>query len=197
MNTRIRELLEQMQRLESELRDALHERETKLHYHLVGKRIEFDRAVREAHKKLKVGWVRWLSRSKPLNVITAPVIYSLIVPLLFLDLSVSIYQAICFRAYGIPRVKRNQYIVIDRHHLAYLNPIQKIACAYCGYANGLMAYCREIASRTEQYWCPIKHAHKILDTHHRYAKFLDYAEAEDFARKTKEFRKELANEENQ
>ena len=29
------------------------------------------------------------------------------------------------------------------------------ACARRGYANGLMAYVREVAVRTEQYWCPI------------------------------------------
>ena len=31
--------------------------------------------------------------------------------------------------------------------------------------------------RTEQYWCPIKHARKILDAHPRYDTFLDYGDA--------------------
>jgi hypothetical protein len=36
--------------------------------------------------------------------------------------------------------------------------IEKINCAYCSYANGAIASVREMASRTEIYWCPIKHA---------------------------------------
>jgi len=33
---------------------------------------------------------------------------------------------------------------MDRHHLAYLNVIEKLNCEYCGYANGVFAYVREI-----------------------------------------------------
>jgi hypothetical protein len=50
-------------------------------------------------------------------------------------------------------------------------------CVYCGYANGVIAYARKIASRTEQYWCPIKHALRIRDPHVRYAQFLEYGDA--------------------
>ena len=39
--------------------------------------------------------------------------------------------------------------------------------ASCEYANGLIAYLREITAHTEEYFCPIKHAHKILGTHAR------------------------------
>lgn len=41
-------------------------------------------------------------------------------------------------------MRRGDYIVVDRHHLAYLNVIQKINCVYCGYGNGLIAYARKI-----------------------------------------------------
>jgi hypothetical protein len=95
-----------------------------------------------------------------------------------LDLSISLFQQICFRIYKIPRVRRKDYLTIDRQHLAYLNPIEKLNCTYCSYANGLMAYCREITARTEQFWCPIKHARRTLDTHHRARRFLDYGDAE-------------------
>ena len=30
------------------------------------------------------------------------------------------------------RVRRSRYFVIDRHHLAYLNGIEKLNCVYCG-----------------------------------------------------------------
>jgi hypothetical protein len=93
-------------------------------------------------------------------VLTAPVIYAVIVPLVLLDLFVTIYQRVCFPVYGIPKVNRGDYLIFDRHHLAYLNALEKLNCAYCSYANGLIAYVREIAGRTEQYWCPIKHARR-------------------------------------
>ena len=59
------------------------------------------------------------------------------------------------------QVKRSEYVIIDRNHLSYLNLIEAFNCVYCGYANGVIAYVREIASRTEQHWCPIKHALRI------------------------------------
>lgn len=43
--------------------------------------------------------------------------------------------------------------------------------------------------RTEQYFCPIKHARKILGTHGRYNRFLAYGDAQDYAKRLEEFRK--------
>jgi hypothetical protein len=91
-----------------------------------------------------------------------------------------VYQAVCFPIYGIPKVKRENYIVFDRQYLNYLNLIEKINCAYCSYFNGLIAYIQEIAARTEQYWCPIKHARRISKLHSRYQKFLSYGDAEAY-----------------
>ena len=97
-----------------------------------------------------------------------------------LDLSISIYQALCFPLYRIAKVKRRKYIVVDRHNLHYLNIIEKFNCIYCGYVNGLIAYSREIVARTEQYWCPIKHAKKILDPHRTYAYFSDFGDSDKY-----------------
>ena len=94
-----------------------------------------------------------------------------------MDIWISLYQWVCFRVYGVPRVRRQDYLIIDRHRLGYLNGIEKLNCVYCGYANGLFAYLREIAGRTEQYWCPIKHARKIRQPHSRYPRFLEYGDA--------------------
>lgn len=91
------------------------------------------------------------------NNITAPIIYSLIIPLVVVDLWIEIYHRICFPLYGITCVKRKNYIKIDRYKLSKLSLIEKINCSYCGYANGLIAYVQEIAGRTEKYWCAIKH----------------------------------------
>jgi hypothetical protein len=71
-------------------------------------------------------------------------------------------------------------MIFDRRYLAYLNALEKLNCAYCSYANGLIGYVREIASRTEQYWCPIKHARKLVAAHPRYASFADFGDAEGY-----------------
>ena len=81
--------------------------------------------------------------------------------------------------------------MIDRHRLEYLNALQKLNCVYCGYVNGLIGYAREIASRTEQYWCPIKHARRVLGAHPRYARFLDYGDAEELEVKVRDLREQL------
>ena len=104
----------------------------------------------------------------------------MIVPLVILDLSVTIYQQICLRIYRIPLVRRSDYLVIDRHHLDNLNGIEKLNCAYCGYGNGLIAYAREITARTEQFWCPIKHARRTLDVHRRAERFFDYGDVSSY-----------------
>lgn len=194
MNEKIQTLLEQIHELENELRDALQEHEDRARYHIQGKRIEFEKTVRETHQKLKKGLICWCRESQPLNILSAPFIYGMIIPLMIYDLSLTIYQHICFRLYRVPRVNRSDYIIIDRHHLAYLNTIEKINCAYCGYGNGLIAYAREITARTEQYWCPIKHAHKVLDTHTRYPYFLSYGDPADLQKKIDKYREQLRNE---
>ena len=97
----------------------------------------------------------------------------------------------CFRLYRLPPVRRADYVVIDRHHLHYLNIMQKLNCVYCGYVNGLIAWARELASVTEQYWCPIKHARKVRGSHARYAQFLDYGNAEAVDVRVVDLREEL------
>jgi hypothetical protein len=83
---------------------------------------------------------------------------------------------------------------MDHQHLAYLNLIEKIDCMYCSYAVGMLGYAREITARTEQYFCPIKHARKILSVHSRYRQFLDYGDADNFHDKVEELRTGLAGE---
>ncbi|MEP7156199.1 MAG: hypothetical protein ABI905_10540, partial [Betaproteobacteria bacterium] len=147
-----------------------------------------EKSVKAAHKKLKRNFFRWLVTDRPQNLVTGPVIYAMILPLMMLDACVSFYQWACFSIYGIVKVRRSDYIVFDRRHLSYLNFIEKFHCTYCEYGTGLMAYMGEILARTEQYFCPIKHAHKILGTHSRYNRFLDYGEAEAYEAKLEEFR---------
>lgn len=123
-----------------------------------------------------------------LNILTVPVIWFCLLPALFMDAVVSVYQLICFKVYGIPEVQRDNYIILDRHSLSYLNPIEKLNCVYCGYFNGLIAYVQEIAARTEQFWCPIKHARKISGVHKRYHKFLDFGDHQKYKNRLEQLR---------
>ncbi len=188
MNERITLLLAQMAALEDEMLTALHEQESRMFFQIKGKRVEFEHSVRDAHRKLKKNFFKWLVTNRPQNLVTGPIIYGMIFPLLMLDFFVSFYQWACFPIYGIVKVRRADYIVFDRHHLSYLNFIEVFHCTYCEYGNGLMSYMAEILARTEEYFCPIKHAHKLLGTHAHYKRFLDYGDAADYEKKLEQYR---------
>ena len=194
MNERITQLLAQMAALEDELRTAVHDQESRMFFQINGKRIEFESSVKAAHRKLKKNFFHWLVTNRPQNLITGPIIYGMVLPLMMLDFFVSFYQFTCFPIYGITKVRRADFIVFDRSHLGYLNFIEKFHCTYCEYGNGLMSYMAEILARTEQYFCPIKHAHKVLGTHARYNRFLDYGDAANYETRLEEFRIALGKE---
>lgn len=188
MNDRITQLLAQMAALEDELRTAVHDQESRMFFQIKGKRVEFERSVKAAHHKLKKNFFLWLVTNRPQNLLTGPIIYGMVFPLMMLDFFVSLYQFTCFPIYGVKKVRRSDYIVFDRQQLGYLNFIEKFHCTYCAYGSGLMGYMSEILARTEQYFCPIKHARKILGTHARYKSFLDYGDATDYEARLEAFR---------
>ncbi len=187
----INELLGRMKELEGQLESEFAARRTEFQYRLVEGRIRFEKEVAEQHRSLKTKLSAYIKGAPPLVLLTAPFIYAVIVPFVLLDIFVSIYQAVRFPVYGIPMVRRRDYIVFDRHHLAYLNGIEKLNCAYCSYGNGLIAFVREVASRTEQYWCPIKHAQRIAGMHPRYPNFIEYGDAEGYQQKLEMLRGRL------
>ncbi len=191
MTARMQELARQIVHLQGELDREIESRRKMLGWRLKEQVVEFEHGVMIEHRRLRMGVATFLARSAIGSVVTAPVIYSVIVPILLLDGWFSLYQAVCFRAYGMPRVKRSQYVVFDRNRLGYLNWIEALNCVYCGYANGVIAYAREIASRTEQYWCPIKHALRIVDPHQRYYEFLEYGDADGYRNRLDRFREQL------
>lgn len=125
------------------------------------------------------------------SALSAPFIYGMAVSFLFMDMCLAAYQAVCFPLYGIPRVRRSDYFVMDRERLPYLNPLEKLNCLYCSYANGVIGYVREIAARTEQYWCPIKHARPQPGADERYAHFLPYGDATNYHRRLEAYRDAL------
>jgi hypothetical protein len=195
MNSKISALLgriEELEReLERELEEELRRKREEFSYRFEATRVDFARRVLEFHKRFRTGVMSYLWASGPIKLLIAPVIYSFILPLAALDLWLWVYQAVSFPIYGIAKVDRAQFLVFDRSLLAYLNPIEKFNCGYCSYANGLIAYTREVAARTEQYFCPIKHARKRIAAHARYQHFFDFGDAEGYRRGLEKLREEL------
>lgn len=170
------EIIGKIRALELELEAAYAKQRAGLSIGLEHGRAAFDAEVAKSHQARKKSLARYVFTADPLGVLVSPVIYSLIVPFVIADIWVSLYQAICFPVYGIPQVKRHRYLILDRAGLPYLNLLEKINCAFCSYVNGVVAYVREVSARTEQHWCPIKHAKRVLGAHPRYAAFFDYGD---------------------
>jgi hypothetical protein len=180
MNERIAEILLKIQGLEERLAEEAERSRAFYDYALKGKLAVFRAEALARHRALRQNLFAYLFSARFLHVLSAPVIYSMILPIALLDLWVTLYQRVCFPIYGIPLVRRAEYVAIDRHHLRYLNGIEVLNCVYCGYGNGVFGYAREVAARTEQYWCPIKHARRLRDPHRLYLNFLEYGDAEGY-----------------
>jgi hypothetical protein len=177
MTSSVERLIERLREAEEDLTREADAQQKQWQYRVRRGRVWFDEEVRRAQRAFKQSIPAFIRESSVASLLTTPVIYSLLLPFVALDLWVTLYQWVCFPLYGIARAPRRRYFVIDRHKLGYLNGIEKVNCVYCGYANGVIAYVREVAARTEEYWCPIKHARAIPTPHTRYHLFFDYGDA--------------------
>jgi hypothetical protein len=128
----------------------------------------------------QIGLMALIKRSRPLNLITGPIIYSMIVPLMLLDLCVSFYQWSCFPIYGIPKLSRHDFIIFDRQKLRYLDWVSKFHCTYCAYGVGVVAFVAQVIGATEAYFCPIKHQDPKLLALKKRVLYLTYDEPENF-----------------
>jgi len=191
MNQNVDELIRKMRALEDELEVEYRQRRESFDFIIKEKRVRFAEEVAAQQRCLKSGLFRYLAESHPLNVLTAPVIYGGFLPLVLLDLFFMFYLVVCFPIYGIPKVNRSEYFIFDREDLPYLNVIEKFNCFYCAYANGLAGFAREISARTEQYWCPIKHARRIRAAHGRYPRFFEFGDAESYRKGLERLRRNL------
>ena len=195
MNRKIAGIIARISELERELeqeieREAQEKTQEFQETHEKGKNL----SVRPTHppqKSTSQGILSYLRETPLTYLILAPVFYSFYLPLLLLDLWIWLFQSVCFRALEISRVKRSLYVVLDRGHLPYLNWIEQFNCNYCGYANGLIAYAREVAARTEQFFCPIKHARRIVGIHSRYRLFFEFGDGEGYKKGYEHLRKDL------
>lgn len=186
LDDKINEITQKIKILEDELIEEFKKKEEEFFYTIENEKVKFQDRIIKDGKSTITSSIKYLS-SFPISVIlTIPFIWAMMIPALLADISVTIYQYICFPIYKIPKVKRKDYVVMDRYNLFYLDKVEKINCWYCEYFNGVIAYVREVGARTEQFWCPIKHSKPLEETHSRYDKFFDYG---DYTKYTKELKK--------
>jgi len=186
----LRQLRATQRELDHEIDRLLTEGREQFRYNVERGRVVFERGMRSLHRQQRKGLLRYLRETPIAFILSAPLIYGMFIPLVLLDLSLTIFQHVCFRIYGIPRVRRGDYLIIDRHHLGYLNAIERVNCVYCGYSNQLIEYAREVAGRAEQFWCPIKHARRTLDPHRRTGRFVDYGDAAGYGARLEPLRQD-------
>jgi len=178
MKSRITEILKEIDSKKKELYAEYEKLRKKYGFSLEKGKIIFTEKARKYQSRFRIPLRRYAIPKNFRHILSAPFIYGMVVPAVFLDAALFIYQHTAIRLYGIPLVKRSDYIVYDRKHLAYLNGIQKINCLYCSYVNGLFSYAVEIAGRTEKYWCPIKAARRKRGGHDWEQYFADYGDPE-------------------
>ena len=107
-------LITEIKELEQELLQELQKKQDEYLYIIDGKRVKFEAETRRYHRTLATKIHTYFANASILNILTLPIIWFCLVPALFLDIVVSFYHSICFRIYDIPRVRRGDYIVIDR-----------------------------------------------------------------------------------
>jgi len=180
MDSKIKKILVRIDELNDSLKKEHIRLSKKYGFYVQKKKVIFFEKIRKQNKRFRMPAWKYAFPKSLRHLISIPFIYSMIIPAVILDVFISIYQLAAFPLYGIPRVKRSEYIVYDRRFLDYLNVIQKVHCIYCTYVNGLFAYAVEIGARTERYWCPIKAASKPKSYHGWYKDFADYGDPEDW-----------------
>jgi hypothetical protein len=194
MNTRVARLLALIHTLEGDLEVELARGRIDFCYTVENRKIRFEEQILQRHRKIRSHWLSYILDARPAVILTAPIIYSTAIAFALLDAMISLYQWACFGVYGIARVRRADHLVFDRNQLSYLNGLERFNCLFCSYGNGVISYAREIAARTEQYWCPIKHSRRILGAHERYHAFADYGDAATYASVLANLRKQLQEE---
>ena len=79
--------------LERQLEVALAKRRIELNYEVRDGIVHFEHVVIAKHRLLKARLLSYIFGARPLMILTAPVIYSLIIPVVLLDLFVAVYQS--------------------------------------------------------------------------------------------------------
>jgi hypothetical protein len=181
MQSKITEIIKKIEGLQKDLRDEYEKLLEKYGYDFKKGKITFLDSIRKKNIKFKANLFKYVFTAGFKQILSIPFIYSMLFPIILLDIFLWIYQNCAFPLYGIPKAKRSDFILFDRQFLDYLNMVQKVNCIYCTYANGLFSYAVEVASRTERYWCPVKAARTPNWQQHQYYKdFADYGDPKGF-----------------
>ncbi|KEJ88131.1 hypothetical protein [Sulfitobacter donghicola] len=182
MASRLDDLFAQMRKLDHEIELEINRQRATFLYQVVDGRVVFAEDVKRQHEAAKEPILSYLSNASPLMILLTPIIYSVLIPFLILDLFVTLYQAICFPLFGIEKARRSDFMAFERKDLSYLNGIEKVNSMYGSYANGLLAYAADVAGRSEAHWCPIRHARRMQGQHVHYTNFMAYGDAEAYQR---------------
>ncbi len=189
MSDKIKEMIEEIEAMKEKLGEEIAQHEKHISYEIQNGYVRFEKEVINKQKENMKNLLAYFRDMPLLHLISSPLIYAMVLPAIFFDVTLFLYQQVIFRIYKFEFVKRSDYIIFDRQYLGYLNPIEKLNCIYCSYFNGLMHYASRIASRTELYFCPIKHAKKVAYEHEYYDEFFLYGDENEYQEKLEILRK--------
>ncbi len=197
MSRKIRELIDTIETMKHALRDEIAKEEAKIDYDIQHGKVVFEKdVIAKQHAYMKSSW-QWLKEVPLIQFLTAPIIYGMVFPALFLDVTLFVYTRTVASVFKLKFDKRSDYIVFDRQYLGYLNFFEKLNCVYCSYFNGLMFYSGSVARTTELYFCPIKHAKRVAYGEDHFEKYLPYGDAEHYHEKLAELRAKYTQQENE
>jgi len=188
MNDKIREIVEEIEAMKVKLGEEIAEQESHISYDIHHGYVEFEKGVLEKQRENMKNLLVWFREVPLVQFLTAPLVYGIVIPAILLDMIIFIYQHVVFRVFKFECLKRSDYIVFDRHYLGYLNPVEKLNCLYCSYVNGVLQYASAVAARTEFYFCPIKHAKRVVYEHDYYQNYLMYGDEDLYHDKLEELR---------
>ena len=191
MSDKIKEMIEEIEAMKVKLGEEIAQQEKDISYEIQNGYVRFEKDVLDKQKENMKNLLAWFREIPLLHLLASPLVYGMVIPAIFFDIILFIYQQVIFRIFKFKFIKRSDYIRFDRQYLGYLNSIEKLNCMYCAYFNGLMHYASAITSRTELYFCPIKHAKKVAYKHEYYDAFFVYGDENDYQQKLEELRKKF------
>ena len=106
MNDKLTVLLDRIKLLEMEMLVEVEKKQQQFSYVIHDRKVHFKDGVKARHKLLATKLMRFLYESKPLSILSTPMILFCALPVLFLDFVAVVFQLICFPVYGIPKVPR-------------------------------------------------------------------------------------------
>ena len=193
MNDKIREILEEIEDMKLKLAEEIDKHESHISYEIKNGYVTFEKEMLAKQRENMKSLLSWFREVPLSHLLTAPLIYAMVIPAIIFDVLLYVYQQVAFRVFKFEFIKRSDYMLFDHHYLGYLNPIENLNCLYCSYFNGLMLYASAISGSSELYFCPIKHAKKVVFQHRYYDEFLPYGDEEDYQKKLKELRDNSQN----